>query len=75
MTPVLEFNGSGPQVLKNPDGSAPSGDDDPTAMTITTPQAGPPVPIHPSGTPESLRDEVLQPYSLTVPPGVQVSRS
>ena len=67
---ILKFNGSGNQTMTTSEDTELTPEDNPVVAIITTPQAGPPVPIAPSGAPLDLTVAVQTPYSLTMPPGV-----
>lgn len=69
---ILQLNGSGNQTMTTSEDEALEPSDNPVVAIITTPQAGPPVPILPDGTPLSFDVSVQTPYSLTMPPGAIV---
>lgn len=67
---ILKFNGSGPQTQTNPNGTPLGRTDRALFALLITPQAGPAVPITPTGAPVSFVVSVLSPYSQTTSPGV-----
>lgn len=65
---TLQFNGSGPQTQRNPDGSTVDDSGDVTQAIVTTPVRGPAVPVDAAGVALDSTVRVLSPYSITMPP-------